>query len=132
VGGWGDQVVPDPIPTNVAIMGPVDDARDIYARTRILLMPSSYEPYGRVGLEAAASGIPTLASDVPGIREALGEAGTFLPVADVGAWVDAVRQLDDRQRYESASLEAAERSAASPEHDLERLETALAGLTRSP
>jgi glycosyltransferase involved in cell wall biosynthesis len=44
VGGWGGQVVPDPVPANVTIMDHVDDARDIYARTRILLMPSSYEP----------------------------------------------------------------------------------------
>ena len=34
------------------------DMRSVYAQTRVLLVPSVYESYGRVALEAAASGIP--------------------------------------------------------------------------
>jgi hypothetical protein len=43
---------------------------------------------------------------VPGIRGALGEAGTFLPVADVEAWAEAIRELDDPGRYGDASRRA--------------------------
>jgi glycosyltransferase involved in cell wall biosynthesis len=129
-GSWGDQMIPAKVPANVTIMGPVDDARDIYGRTRILLMPSSYEPYGRVSLEAAASGIPTIASQAEGIREALGDAGIYLPLDDIDRWAAAVVALDDPVAYEEASARALTRShEMSPESELVEFESQLRALT---
>lgn len=73
---------------------PHDQMRDrVYARTRILLVPSSYESWGRVASEAMCSGIPVIASPTPGLVEQLGEAGTLLDPGRVDAWEDAVSKL---------------------------------------
>jgi hypothetical protein len=58
-GAYGEQILPS-LP-NVEIVEHVDgtDMREkVYARTRVLLMPSAYESWGRVGVEALASGYP--------------------------------------------------------------------------
>jgi hypothetical protein len=92
-GGYGTQFIPEVIPGNVTVYEPMQDMRSIYAQTKIVLMPSSYESWGRVAIEAAASGIPTIAADTPGLREALGATGYFLPATDIDAWSTAVEHL---------------------------------------
>lgn len=95
---------------NVEIIDSTPTIRDVYARTRVLLMPSGYESWGRVAIEAACSGIPTLASSMPGPRESLGEAGIFLDLRTPRAWLGALDALDDASTYEQASARARARA----------------------
>jgi hypothetical protein len=106
VRGWGPQCVPTTVPTNVELVGPVDDMRAVYARTRVLLAPSVYESFGRVPLEAGVSGIPTIAHPAEGLREALGAAPLWVDRDDIDAWVDAVRSLDDAECFRTRALAA--------------------------
>jgi hypothetical protein len=98
-GLWGEQCVPQPLPQNVRIVPSTPDMRRIYRETRVLLMPSSHEPYGRVAVEAAASGIPTIAHPCEGLREAVGPGGIFVDRDDIDGWVAAIRRLDDSEEY---------------------------------
>lgn len=70
-----------------------DMRRRVWAHTRVLLMPSAEESYGMAAVEAAASGIPTIAAPTPGLKEALGDAGTFLDPDDMDGWEAALRDL---------------------------------------
>ena len=97
-GTWGDQLEPSSLP-NVTLVGPITDMRSVYSRTRVLLMPSTAESYGRVGLEAAASGIPTIASDLPGLREALGDSALYAASGDIDAWIGQLCALDDARAH---------------------------------
>jgi glycosyltransferase involved in cell wall biosynthesis len=120
-GGYGEQDIRD-LP-NVEIIDnvPADRMRDeVYARTRILLVPSKYESWGRVGVEAMCSGIPVIASPTPGLRESLGDAGTFVDPADVDGWVSAIRSLRKPANWAKASKAAKARaSELDPTADLE-------------
>lgn len=87
-----------------------DMADDVYGRTRILLMPSSIETWGRTGIEAMCSGIPVIAHPTPGLVESLGDAGIFVDRTDLRGWMDAIEALDDPDTYAAASA-AAERRA---------------------
>jgi glycosyltransferase involved in cell wall biosynthesis len=80
---------------NVRFWSSVLDMRRVYSRTRVLLVPSLWEEaFGRVVVEAQASGIPSVASDRGGIREAVGDAGILLRADDpVSTWADAVRRV---------------------------------------
>lgn len=125
-GGYGTQVVPhgeDDLP-NVEIIDhvPPDQMRcQVYARTRVLLMPSAHESWGRAGIEAMCSGIPVIAHPTAGLRESLGEAGTFCDRGDVDAWEAALRRLLDGRRWRPASRKARERAAElDPADDLNR------------
>lgn len=51
----------------------------------LLVLPSRVEAYGMVVTEALARGIPVLATDVGGVRSALGGTGLLVPAADVAA-----------------------------------------------
>lgn len=111
VGAHGDQILQD-LP-NVEIVRHTDPhaMREVYGKTRILLMPSIYESWGRVGVEAMASGIPVIASPTNGLCEALGEAGTFVPRNDLNGWESALRRLLDGRSWRAASRRAIQRSA---------------------
>jgi glycosyltransferase involved in cell wall biosynthesis len=111
IGGHGPQEPPD-LP-NVTVIEHTDGRRmreDVYARTRLLLMPSVYESWGRVGVEAMSSGIPVIAHPTPGLAESLGEAGVFCDRADLPSWQAAIEDLDDPATYGQASKLATTRA----------------------
>jgi len=65
----------------------------LYANATVLVFPSRYEGFGFPLLEAAARGIPVIASDIPALRE-LGEGvARFVATEDAAAWAAAVREL---------------------------------------
>jgi glycosyltransferase involved in cell wall biosynthesis len=102
---------------------------DVYARTRVLLMPSVYESYGRTAVEAMASGIPVIANPTPGLREAIGPGGIFVDRDDLDGWVAAIRALDDPETYAAASKAALARAdELDPTDDLDRWLTAVTQL----
>jgi len=112
-GGYGDQLIPKVVPSNVEVIGSTDDpAEKIYARTRILLVPSLYESWGRVGMEAASSGIPVIASATPGLQESLSYAGLFRDPERPAHWAEAITALSNPDVYAAyahmACLRAAE------------------------
>ncbi|WP_346162266.1 glycosyltransferase family 4 protein [Streptomyces bangladeshensis] len=111
-GAYGEQILPD-LP-NVEVLDHVrgEDMREqVYARTKVLLMPSSYESWGRAGVEALASGIPVVAHPTPGLCESLGEAGVFVDRNDVPGYEAVLRKLLTPAEYRLASKRAKARSA---------------------
>ncbi len=109
-----------------------DRMRDeVYARTRILLVPSEYESWGRVGVEAFAAGIPVIAHPTPGLTESLGTAGIFANRRDIDAWEQAINGLLKPRAYTAASKKAKARAAElDPTADLERWVAAMATLAQ--
>jgi hypothetical protein len=96
-GGYGEQVVArapnfDTIPST-------SDMRQVYERTRILLMPSEFETWGMVAVEAMCSGIPVIAHPTGGLRESLGDAGLFADRDDIDAWCNLILAFDDPATY---------------------------------
>ncbi|PRC42838.1 glycogen synthase [Mycobacterium sp. ITM-2017-0098] len=66
-------------------------------RADAAVLPSHYEPFGIVALEAAAAGTPLVTSTAGGLGEAVihGVTGVSCPPGDVAAFADAVRSLLD-------------------------------------
>lgn len=66
---------------NVEVRAATDDMDEVYGRTRVLLMPSLWdETFGYSSVEAMLRGIPVLAADVAGLREAKLGVEHLLPV----------------------------------------------------
>lgn len=107
-GGYGDQRIPRA--RNFEVLANQPDMRQVYARTRILLMPSAHETWGMVGVEAMCSGIPVIAHPTAGLLESLGPAGIFVDRDDVDGWVRAIENLDDPDCYAAASAAARARA----------------------
>jgi hypothetical protein len=124
-GDYGTQYI-DSMP-NVDVIPTTTNMRDdVWARTRILLMPSERETWGMVGVEAMASGIPVIAHPTDGLRESLGSAGVFVDREDGQGWLDAIDRLHKPKEWAKASARALARSAElDPTADLERFATAM-------
>ncbi len=64
----------------------------VYARARALLLPSRWqEPFGLVGLEALAHGVPVVAWDSGGVREWHPGGDLLVPWGDHAALATALR-----------------------------------------
>ena len=102
----------------------------LFGRSRLLAVPSVWpEPFGLVGLEAAACGVPAVAFDVGGIGEWLtdGVNGRLIAAGDTAAMSDAIAGLlrDPAQRTRFAHGARAAAARLSPEAHFSRLETVL-------
>ena len=76
------------------------------------VLPSHYEPFGIVALEAAATGIPLVTSNVGGLGEAVinGKTGMSFPPRDITGLANAVRAvLDDPDAAQRMAVAARER-----------------------
>lgn len=79
----------------------------------LVLIPSHSETYGLVALEAAASGVPVVASAAGGLREAVvdGVTGILLETRDPADWAAAIagilRQSEVAERMSRAAREHA-------------------------
>lgn len=82
-----------------------DELVDQYRCSQLLLVPSRYEPFGIVALEAIASGCPVVAARTGGLPEAVGDCGLLVSPDDVSALADAAERAlcsDVRQKLRAA------------------------------
>jgi glycosyltransferase involved in cell wall biosynthesis len=116
---YGELSVP-PAPNNIEWIPFDDDIRTILKRTRILLVPSYYESFGRIAVEAMYNGIPVLYSKpianpkqpsgtTEGLHAWISPAGISCERETIDEWMTAINSLDDETTY-------AERSVLSQEH----------------
>lgn len=106
-------------PPNVIWVPFDDDIRNILRKTRILLMPSYYESFGRIAVEAMINGIPVLYSKpvVPsqypggsteGVQEWIGPSAIACARDSPEEWARAIQELDDPDVYSSRSVSSKE------------------------
>lgn len=123
---------------NFTLVANTPDILSTYRRTRILLMPSDYESWGRTATEAMCSGIPVICTPTAGLKENCGDAAVYVgsPLEEfepgdaqvdtgtVQEWVKAINKVD--KEYEKYSVLCAARAAAlNPMAELEGLEQFL-------
>lgn len=105
----GDGPEPPPVSTRVTLVGRRDDVADWYAAADVVAVPSRWEGMALTALEALACDRPVVATDVAGMREALGDE-PLVPVGDPAALASALtRRLRDpgsgwRERAERFDL----------------------------
>ena len=99
---------------DVVFTGRREDVPKLMAAANTITTPTFYrEGLPRTLLEAAATGLPLIGTDMPGVREAIkhGVNGTLIPTRDSAALANAVEELADNpdmaQQYGQASLERA-------------------------
>lgn len=115
---------------NVTVVDNTPNIRDIYGRSDIVLMPSKYESWGRVAVEAMASGIPVVAHPTIGLKESCSYAGIYCDRDEPEEWVREIRRLKtDRAYYERKSAECRRRARElDPQSQLAAMADWLEGL----
>ncbi|WP_108397719.1 glycosyltransferase family 4 protein [Devosia submarina] len=113
-GALVEQIARFGLQERVALLG-AQPARDAFARGRIAVVPSLAESLPYIVLEAAAAGLPVIATGVGGIPEIFGPTGqSLVPANDVTALRAAMQEALDQP--ERAEAEMRERLAFIAEH----------------
>lgn len=113
---YGELRVP-PAPGNVEWVPFTDDIREVLKRTRILLVPSYYESFGRIAVEAMLNRIPVLYStpnknsiypggSTEGLHEWIQPVGIACHRDIPEEWTTAIQSLDDPETYTTKAHES--------------------------
>lgn len=92
-------------PANVKVIPNTPNILDVYAQTRILLMPSRYESWGMTATEAMCNGIPVICAPTEGLKENCADAGIYIPGRDEPERdTNRIILKDDRDTYDISYL----------------------------
>jgi len=122
-GSYGDQIIDETV-KNIKYIENTPDIKSVYSKTRILLMPSIYESYGRTAIEAMINGIPVIANKTPGLLESLSYAGVFIENRlDIEEWKEKILMVEDNYKhYSDRSKERAAEIQQKTEEELKEME----------
>lgn len=114
-------------PSNVTVLPNTPNILEVYRKTRILIMPSIYESWGRTATEAMCSGIPVICNKTGGLNENCGMAGIYINDRNnIDEWVEQINKLDNEDAYNKASYKAKMRSRElDPVENLKEFESNL-------
>ena len=93
----------------VRFLGHISDIPDLMRQLHLLVVPSQFEPFGRVVIEAMACGRPVIGSRDGGIPEIIeeGKTGHLIEVGNYHGFADAALCLvADRDKWETMSRNA--------------------------
>ena len=88
LGGYQEQILPQP--DNVTVRPHGADMPHMYSISKMVIVPSKYESWGRVAAEAIVSGLPVITSDTLGLREVQGKYPTMFSLDDFFGWCLAI------------------------------------------
>lgn len=92
LGSYGEQIIDDTY-KNLKYVAQTPDIHLIYGKSNIILMPSDYESYGRVALEAAINRLPVICTPTDGLKECLGAAGLYFDRDDIDGMAKKIEEL---------------------------------------
>jgi glycosyltransferase involved in cell wall biosynthesis len=89
LGGYQQQILPQP--DNVIVRPHGLDMAKIYESSKMVIVPSKYESWGRVAAEAIVSGLLVIHSDTLGLKEVGGhKTYTITDRNDVNDWAEVI------------------------------------------
>lgn len=97
-GGYYEQIQ-DTSVKNIKYLQPQENIKKVYKKSKIVLMPSEYESYGQVAIEAISSGVVVVNSDAKGLCSALGNASIPIQRNNIDAWCSKIEELMTNSKY---------------------------------
>lgn len=95
----------------VFFLGERTDITELLKQANIGVLSSHYEGFGLVAVEAMASGMPFIASDVPGLHDIVAGAGLLFPKGDEISLSNLIKTLiEDEEFYDRIAQACYERS----------------------
>jgi len=106
-GGYYNQMMEEEPPKNLTYIDNQKDMTKVYEETKVLIMPSKAETWGRTAVEAMAGGTPVIVSRAPGLLECVGKSVNACERSDMNCWVEKIETLmKDEKAYEEAKAKS--------------------------
>jgi glycosyltransferase involved in cell wall biosynthesis len=83
----------------------------LFEQATVFVMPSLYEPFGIVYVEAGTAGVPSIGTTVGGATDAIGPGGLLVDPGDDGGLLNAMRRLTDPTTAHSLGVRACEHAS---------------------
>jgi glycosyltransferase involved in cell wall biosynthesis len=96
----------DPRGPRVHRLGRVDDLGPLYAGAVAVVLPSWLEGFGLTPVEGLAAGAPAIVSDLPVLREVLGDGALYVAPGDAAGLAEAMLRLAGDAALRARLLEA--------------------------
>jgi len=91
VGGQPKDLI---IPNNVEVRNFTFQPELVYAESRLVLVPSQYEPFGMVTVEASFCGVPVISTSLPGLEEATSNLSNYVDSFDnIELWINMINKV---------------------------------------
>jgi glycosyltransferase involved in cell wall biosynthesis len=115
----------------IKLLGRIDDPRELLWASDIFAMPSLKEGLGVAALEAMASGLPVIASDVGGLREVVEDerTGVIVPPENSKKIAQAISRLAESAELRS-QMGAAARARVVENYSMENMAARTLALYR--
>ena len=94
-GAYGHEIARLGYADRVRFVGPTSDVMKYYAAADVFALPTQYEAWGMVIIEAAACGLPVITSRLAGAAVAIREGGTGRLLDDPADVPDLARKLQE-------------------------------------
>jgi glycosyltransferase involved in cell wall biosynthesis len=116
----------------IKLIGKIDDPRELLWASDVFAMPSLKEGLGVAALEAMASGLPIVASDVGGLREVIehDRTGIIVPPENPAAIGSAIGRLMESAELR-AQMGAAARARVVENYSMEKMSARTLALYRT-
>lgn len=113
--------------SGVIFLGMREDVERLYPAFDLYVLASHREGFPRSAMEAAAMGLPLVATDIRGCRQVVdhGRTGLLVPVGDSRALTEAIARLADDADLRTAMGEASTRKAVAEFDDRRQIEITL-------
>ena len=111
----------------VTFLGLRSDVEELYTAFDVYVLASHREGFPRSAMEAAAMGLPVIATDVRGCRQVVdhGETGLLVPVRDAGALAEAIERVVSDDELRSRMGAAGRRKALAEFDDRQQVATTV-------
>lgn len=106
-GGYYEQIK-EPL-VNIKYVKQTSNMKEVYKKSKCILILSKYESWGLVAVESLSSGVPLIVASAEGVSEAVGYAGTYAE-RTVDSICEAINKVNNESYYKEQQVKSRKRS----------------------
>lgn len=96
---------------SITFLGTQEDIPSLIRKAWVGIQSSHYEGFGLSAIEMMAGALPVIATDIPGLRDATGDAAILVPHASPEAIASAIERLTSPVVYQEYAARSLQRAA---------------------